>query len=230
MLLVGAGIILVLCGMAARLGPAEGLSGVGVLTRIAFLGVPFGQIALAAAAALAFTAEHESGSIRTTLAAVPQRRRLIAAKVAAVGAVALGFGLIVSTASIALAYVTVAGRTSELEPVTWDTVFRPTIGNALYLCAFGMLSFGEGMVLRSTAGTLTTIIGGALIAPVTFGAMGGVGDFLNRWWPTNAGLMVTRVVPDGPDVLPPWAGFGILCAAVVAVLTTAAALFIRKDP
>ena len=230
MLLAGAGIIIGLCGMGAGLGPVEGLSGAGVLTKIAFLGVPFGQIALAAGAVLAFTAEHESGGIRATLAAVPQRGRLIAAKAVAVGAVSVGFGLLVSTVSIILAYVMVGGRTSGVEPVTWDTVLRPTIGNALYLGAFGLLSFGVGVLLRNTAGTLTTLIGCALIAPVTFGSMGDAGDFLDRWWPTNAGQLIARVQPDGFDGLPPYAGFGVMCAAVAIVYFAAVMLFDRRDP
>lgn len=227
MLLTGAVIIVGLCAMGTGLGPDDMYTEPGALTRIAFLGVLFGQIALAAVAALTYTAEHESGGVRTTLAAVPRRGRLVAAKAVGVGLVSLAFGAVVSAVSVSTAKVTLAARGAAVEPVTWDTVLRPTIGNALYLCAFGVLAFGVGVLLRNTAGTLTALIGGTIILPLTFSALGDVGQFLSRWWPTNAGQSITRVGYNG---LPPYEGFAVLCVTVALTLAAAALVFDRRDP
>ncbi len=48
---------------------------------------------------LAFTAEHATGLIRTTLVAVPRRRAVLAAKAATAGAVALAAGEVLAFAS-----------------------------------------------------------------------------------------------------------------------------------
>jgi hypothetical protein len=228
MLLTGAVIIVGISAMGSRLGPLETYAESGSLARTAFLGVLFGQIALAAVAVLTFTGEHETGGIRTTLAAVPRRGRLVAAKTVAVGLLSLAFGALVSIVSILLAYAGVTGRTSAVEAVTWDTVVRPVIGNALYLCAFGVLAFAAGLLLRNTAGTLTALIGATVIAPLSFSAMGRFGAFLAKWWPTTAGQQITRVYEPGLGALPPYAGFGVMCAAVAVLLAIAAASFGRN--
>ena len=48
---------------------------------------------------LAFTAEHATGLIRTTLVGVPRRRAVLAAKAATAGAVALAAGEVLASAS-----------------------------------------------------------------------------------------------------------------------------------
>ena len=48
-----------------------------------------------------------------------------------------------------------------------------------------------------------------------------------RHLPSAAGLQITSVSPDGP--LGPWAGFGLLCAYVLATIATAAVLLVRRD-
>jgi ABC-2 type transport system permease protein len=229
MLLAGAVIIAGIAALGSRLSSVELLIGPGAISRVAFEGVLFGQIALAAVAVLAFTGEHETGGIRTTLAAVPKRGRLAATAVA-VGLLSLAFGALVSLTAILVTYSGAVGRTSSVEAVTWDTMIRPTLGNALYLAAFGVLAFAAGLLLRNTAGTLTALIGATIILPITFSAMGKVGAFLGKWWPTTAGQQITRVYEPGRGALPPYAGFAVMCAAVVVVLAIAAASFTRNDP
>ena len=230
MLLTGAVIIAGTAALGSWLGPVEMRGEPGSLTRVAFEGVPVGQIALAAVAGRAVTGEHETGAIRATLAAVPRRGRLVAAKAVAVGLLSLAFGALVSLTSVLVAYSGIIGQTGAVEALAWDTVIRPAIGNALYLGAFGVLAFAVGLLLRNTAGTLTALIGATIIAPLTFSAMGEVGRFLAKWWPTDAGQMIARVEVPEARALPPWTGFGVMCAAVGALLAVSAAAFARRDP
>jgi ABC-2 type transport system permease protein len=229
-LLAGAGLVVGLAGLLGRLGNPEIFAQPGGLTRLAFSGVLLGQIAPASVAVLAFTAEQESGSIRTTLAAVPRRGRLIAAKATVVGLASFAYGVVVSVAALSLLYAFVAARAATVEPLVWGTVFRPMVGNALYLGVFGVLAFGVGVLLRNTAGALTTLIGGAVIAPYTFSGLGEVGRFLGEWWPTSAGERIARVLPEGSGGLSPLAGFGVLFLATAIVLAFATLAFTRRDP
>jgi hypothetical protein len=66
---------------------------------------------------LAFTAEHSTGLIRTTFAAVPRRRAVLAAKAATAGAVALAAGEVLAFASFfPTARATVSGRKPGCPP------------------------------------------------------------------------------------------------------------------
>src|SRR6266516_4812901 len=66
---------------------------------ISLFGVWFGQIPFAVVGVLTMTSEYSTGSIRTTLAAVPRRGVLLAAKLTSVGLIALGIGLTISLAA-----------------------------------------------------------------------------------------------------------------------------------
>lgn len=231
-LLTGAAIIVGVAGLMGRLGNPEILLKPGGLTYLAFGGVLIGQIGLAAVAVLTFTAEHESTSIRTTLAAVPRRGRLITAKAAVVGLMSLVFGAVVSAGALGLLYGLAAARVDRIEPLAWATVFRPVVGNTLYLGVFGVLAFAVGVLIRNTAGALTTLIGGVVIAPFTFSGFGSAGAFLAKWWPTSAGERIARADVGSADVsgLSPVAGFGVLCVATAALLALATWTFVRRDP
>ena len=65
-------------------------------------GIWFGQMAAAVLAVLAITSEYSTRMIRTTLAANPRRRTVLAAKTAVVGIVVLVVGLAVSVACFLL--------------------------------------------------------------------------------------------------------------------------------
>src|SRR5262249_60107369 len=77
---------------------------------ISLFGVWFGQITFAVVGVLTMTSEYATGSIRTTLAAVPQRGRLLAAKLIAVGLIVLGIGLAISLAAFLIGQAILAGQ------------------------------------------------------------------------------------------------------------------------
>jgi ABC-2 type transport system permease protein len=57
-----------------------------------FMGMPYAALAAGLLGVLAFGSEHGTGLVRTTFAAVPRRRAVLAAKVTITGAVALALG------------------------------------------------------------------------------------------------------------------------------------------
>ena len=72
------------------------------------------MIAAAAIGALAITGEYSTGLIRTTFAAVPARRSVLAAKVVVLTAVMTGFGAVVSAASFGVVQTILSGRHAEV--------------------------------------------------------------------------------------------------------------------
>jgi hypothetical protein len=77
---------------------------------LSFGGFPTAQLAVAALGLLAFTAEHSTGLIRTTFAAVPRRPAVVAAKAATAGAEALAAGEVLAFASFFLTQAILSGH------------------------------------------------------------------------------------------------------------------------
>ncbi|NGO12040.1 ABC transporter permease subunit [Streptomyces sp. HC44] len=189
-------------------------------------GVALGQLIIGVLGVLAVTGEYSSGSIRSTLAAVPNRRLLLVAKAAVLGAVALVVGQTV-------AFVTFfAGR-----PALTDAVPQPSLGDGgvlravvlsgVYLAMIGLIGVGIGAITRHTAGAIGTLVGLLFVVPAILA--GATGTTVAKFFPTmiaGNSLAVSRAMPD---VLSPWAGFGMLCLYTALALGVGGRLLARRD-
>jgi ABC-2 type transport system permease protein len=127
-------------------------------------GFQLGMLTIAVLGALLMTGEYSTGMIRSTLAAVPTRVPVLAAK-AAVVALATA---IVGTLGIALSYVATMPLLVERNMVpaldeahTWQ-VFSGTI---YFLIAAALFALGVGTLLRSSAGAITVALSVLLLLP-----------------------------------------------------------------
>jgi ABC-2 type transport system permease protein len=187
------------------------------------------QLALGVLGVLVITGEYATGMIRTSLTAVPRRERLLAAKAAVFAVVALVAGLVVGFGAFLLGQVTLAGAGAPHTTLTEPHVARAVAGAGLYLATIGLLGVAVGTIVRSTAGGITVLVAVTLLVPAFGqGLPGGWGERLVRWWPTTAGSRVMTVKSD-PDLLGPWAGYGVLCVAVAATLVAAFAVLRARD-
>jgi len=185
------------------------------------------QLAVGVLGVLVVTSEFASGSIRPSLAAVPVRGRLLAAKAATVTAVALVIGWVGGLAAFLIGQRVIAGQ--GLAAASLGTAGRALIGAGLYLAVTALFGLAVGAMLRSTAAALTIVIVVMLIAPIFSAALpAAIARWIAKWWPSMAGLRVVTVVPD-PSVLAPWAGFGVLAAFGAVVLAAAFVVFGRRD-
>lgn len=132
------------------------------------LGIVFAQFALFVPAMLAVTAEYSTGAVRSTLLAVPRRGVLALARtLVAVGAVASA-GFVLALAADVASWVALGPRA---EVVTGD--LAASLGAVAMLVAAGaLLAVGVGNVLRSSAGTLTTVFLLWLVLPMMLPAFG----------------------------------------------------------
>lgn len=217
--------------------PAEvGLDGLTVL------GTAYGmaQLVIAVLGVLVITGEYSTGMIRSSFAAVPTRLPVLAAKAALVALVSFAVGVI----GIALAYVATmpmladAGGAADLgDP---DTL-RMFWGTGLYFAGVGLFGLAIGTLLRHSAGAIATVVGILLLLPTVLQfAMNGL-DWLRDaypYLPTTAG---DRIITAGatsaemagmagmPELLDPWAGYGVFMIYVVVALVAAAVLVRRRD-
>ena len=201
-----------------------------------------GLIAILVVAAMFFTAEYRRGLIRTTLAATPQRGRVLAAKAVVCGAVAFVAGLIASVAAIAIGLPMQRNQGSYVLPVSTLTEIRVIVGTAAMVALAAVLAVAVGAILRRSAAAVTVVIV-VIVLPFLLAVTvlpASAGAWLLRIAPA-AGFAIQQSIPNYPQVtsvfspaqgnypLAPWAGFAVLCAWVVVAMAAAYVLIRRRD-
>ncbi len=198
-------------------------------TRVSLGGLHLSQVAFGVLGVLVITSEYGTGMIRATLAAVPQRRLMLAAKTIVFAVTAL----IVGIASCLAAYLAFqaflpAGhgmRTSLSDP----GVLRAVTGAGLYLTVLGLLGLGLGAIIRSSAGAIATLFG-LLFIPSLLAALLPLSwqDTIAPYLPMNAGETIITVHHQA-HTLQPWPGFGVFCLYAAAALTAGFILIGHRD-
>ena len=151
-------------------------------TRISLGGVHLSQIAIGILGVLVITSEYDSGTIRTSLSAVPRRRLLLAAK--AIVFAACGFIVGIST-SFAAFFVFQAFLSDDgLRTSIGDSgVLRAVAGGGLYLTVLGLFGLGLGAIIRGGAGAIAALLGALLLPRVVL-------ELLPRSWQETIGPYV----------------------------------------
>lgn len=197
--------------------------------RVSLGGLHLSQVALGLLGVLVITGEYSSGMIRASLAAVPQRRLMLAAKttVFAAAAAITGIATCLGAYLIFQAFLPAddAMRTSLTDP----GVARAVTGAGLYLAVLGLFGLGLGAVIRSGAGTVAALFGllfvpSILITLLPTSWQHTVGPYL----PMNAGEAV-YTVQHQPYTLAPWAGLGVFSGYAAAALLTGFIMISRRD-
>ncbi|MGH3416129.1 MAG: ABC transporter permease, partial [Actinocrinis sp.] len=130
----------------------------GDLTNFSLSGLYLAQVALGALGVLVISGEYGTGMIRATLAAVPQRRLVLAAKGLVLTGATVLLGEAVSFAAFGLGQAILSGKhlgVSLADP----GALRAVAGAGLYLAATALLGFGLGALIRHSAGALSALFG-----------------------------------------------------------------------
>jgi ABC-type transport system involved in multi-copper enzyme maturation permease subunit len=177
------------------------------------------------------TSEYSTGSIRSTLAAAPQRGMVLTAKAAVFGAVAAITGIASSAVAFFAGQAIFAQQGIETH-IGHPAALRSVIGAGLYLAVLGLLSLGIGTLIRRTAGAIAAVSGLIIVLPVLGQGLPATWqNAITRYLPSAAGQAIighTKFTPPG-HLLPPWAGFALFCAYTAATLITAAITLNRRD-
>ncbi|MEU4236352.1 ABC transporter permease [Actinoplanes sp. NPDC026619] len=198
-------------------------------TAASLSGILLAQIAVCVLGVLTISSEFASGTIRSSLVAVPGRSRLLAAKAATLTVVALVIGWAGGLAAFLLGQPLVRGEGVAAASLADPAPVRAVVGAGLYLTIVALFGLALGALIRSTAGALTTAIVVLLMVPIFSPALpDGMAAWVSRWWPSMAGLRVATVVPD-PAALGPWEGLSVLAGFVAATLLAAFLGFRRRD-
>jgi ABC-type transport system involved in multi-copper enzyme maturation permease subunit len=191
-------------------------------------GLFLAQLAVGVLGVLVITAEYSSGMIRSTLAAVPDRREVLAAKVAALAPVALVVSTIACIGSFLVGQAILSGKGLGVS-IAHPAVLRAVLGGGLYLTALALFGLGLGTICRRTAAGLSAFVGLVLVAPIVVRMLpSSWGNNIAKFLPSEAGqaLVSVRTVSNQ---LAPWTGFAVLCAWTAAALVVGGFLIARRD-
>ena len=199
------------------------------LTNSGLAGLAFAQLAVGVLGALVMTGEYSSGLIRATLAAVPRRRQVLAAKAAVLGAVALVTGEIMAFATF---FALRAGLpAAQPHPaLSQPGVLRAVVMAGAYLCLVALIGTGIGALIRHTAGAIGALVGLLFVAPIALLAVpGSMADPIEKFLPMIIAENSLTAVKHASPALPVWAGFGMLCLYAAVLRGAGAWLLARRD-
>jgi len=195
------------------------------------VGLIIGQLIIAVLGALTITSEYSTGMIRTSLTVQPRRGTLFAAKALVFGVVSLVTGLVAAFASFFVGQAILSGKhlnASLSEP----HVLRAVIGAGLFLAVSGLLAFGLGALLRSTAAAISVAIGLLFVVTILVNFLpSSWQDHVDKWIPFNAGSQVWSTVtpPPGAHLLSAWTGFAVFAAYAAVAVAAGLLLFRTRD-
>jgi len=197
-------------------------------TALSTAGLFFAQLALGVMAIMTVTSEYSTGTIRTTLAAVPQRGYVLAAKAFLVSLLSLLIAAGIAFAGFFVGQAIFAGHNLDVS-ISAPGVLRAVIGAALYIGALALFAMGLAVILRHTAGAITGLTAIVFILP-------GVSNLLpdswqhnlSRYFPANAGSSITSTVHQ-TNTLNPWPGYLVFVAWAALSLGIGWLLLRRRD-
>jgi ABC-type transport system involved in multi-copper enzyme maturation permease subunit len=218
--------------------------GAGAVTTIEahLFGSFFALIVLVVIGAMFITAEYRQGLIRTTLAAIPRRGSLLAAKAIVIGGATFLAGLVAAIVAVTVGIRLARDEGQYVLPVSGLTDVRVIAGIAAVLAVSAVLALAVGTILRRSATAIAAVFVG-IVLPYILGTSEmlplGAAQWLLRVTPA-AGFAIVQSIPryghiaadyTPPDYFPlsPWAGFAVLCGYAAAALAVAFVVLRRRD-
>lgn len=174
---------------------------------------------------LASGSEYGTGLIRTTMAAAPARRRVLAAKTAIVAAVTLGAGEAIAFATYFVGQSVLAGKGLDVG-LGSPNVLRAVAATGAFVAVIAVLGVALGFLLRHTAGALAVLFGLFFVAPMATAASPAV----HRWTLQPVFQALSDTTASGQADRPTTAAAAAACA-VYSVVTLAATAWLieRRD-
>jgi ABC-2 type transport system permease protein len=202
------------------------------LTSDSLVGILFGVLFVGVLGILVMTSEYTSGQIRSTLTAAPGRWRLLAAKAAVFGAMALAVG------EVAAFLAFFAGGVALGHGITAPTLGQPGVLHAVTLTGasiglIGLLGLGLGAIIRHTPAALGVLVGAVYVGEIFVGRLShAVAAYLPIFIVSNSLSSTRPTCPPAPlhcNHLSAWAGLGALALYAGAALVIGGWLLARRD-
>jgi ABC-2 type transport system permease protein len=209
----------------------------GLIERLAFdpvrhslAGVLFSQLAIGVLGVLVMSGEYGTGTIRSSLAAVPNRPLVLAAKIIVFSGVTVVVSEALSFTAFFVGQAVLSG-TTPTATLGDPGVVGAVVTTGLYLTLLGLFALGLATIIRHTAGAISAFVGLLLILPLILQALPqSVIDAVAKYLPANIGVSVTGTHPPGEfPTFTPWVGIGLLALYTAITLLVGTWVLVRRD-
>ena len=239
LLLAGVSVLFtsVLTGGSSTEGGSPGNRGDNDIVLDSLAGIWFGQIAAAVLAVLAITSEYSTRMIRTTFAANPRRRTVLAAKAVVVTGIVLAVGLATSIACFQIGQWLLREGGFDYEggypavTLADGEALRAVVLSGVYLGLLALFSLGVGAIVRHTAAAITIVLAAVLAPVIAIGFLpASLAEPLEKFSLMGAGISMQQTF-DRPDNIPLEPAEGLAVVAAYGVVTLLFALWVigRRD-
>ena len=151
-------------------------------TQLSLIGLIVAGLTGGVFGALLITGEYASGTIRTTLAATPKRPVLLAAKIGVTTVITMAFCEVLSFVSFWLGQVVLSAGGAPSASLGSPGAFRAVAMTGVFIALMALMSFGFGLILRSTAAAIAAFVGVVFVLPLVMRA---ISESDLRYLPTN---------------------------------------------
>jgi len=207
-------------------GPGFDPTGSSLLGQVAL-----GELVIVVLGALVITSEYSTGMIRTSLAVMPRRGVLYAAKAMVFAAVTLTISLVTSFLDFFIGQAILSSKHYNTT-LTQPGVLRAVLLSAAIVTVFGLLAYGAGAIIRHSAGAITSILGVIFLIPLLAQALPTPWfHALVRWLPGGEALTPIARAAAAPSsyLFNAWGEFAVFSGYAVFMLVLGAWSFIRRD-
>ncbi len=191
-------------------------------------GTIFAQFAVGVIGVLLISSEYSSGSIRTSLAAVPNRVRLAASKLIVLSVSILFISEIVCLIAFVMGQAIFSGVVPT-DSLANGAVLRSVVLAGIYLTLLAVFGFALGLILRQSAACISVFTSLLLVLPI-------IVLFLPQSWqnaftkyePSALGRAMMSTTPPA-QMFGAWTAFLILALYVAVTLGSGLFLLQRRD-
>jgi ABC-2 type transport system permease protein len=172
--LIGTGLVTFLSARGSR----GQVSGSFDPTNVSLAGVALGSLIVGILGVLSVSGEYGSGTMRSSLVAMPRRAVLYGAKAVVLGGVALALGLVLSFVAFFEGQAVLAGAAPTVT-LADPGVLRVLLESGAYLALLTLFGVGIGAIIRHSAGAIGVFVGCTFLLPVSLqGVAGNPGRFM----------------------------------------------------
>jgi len=186
----------------------------------------FSQFLVGVIGVLVMSGEYSGRSIGTSLAAVPNRVRLLAAKAVVTGAAALLLGEVITFSMFFSGQAILASAGAPHATLGQPGVLRAVALSGLYLALLALFGLGLGTICRRAAGAIIAYAGATFVS--VFVLLGlGAGRYAPEIMLLNS---VTAVRPQPETGLAPgWDSIAVMGVYTAVALVAGGILLVRRD-
>ena len=205
--------------------------------KISLTGVYLGQVIVALLAVLAVGGEYGTGMIRVTLAAMPRRLTVLAAKVLIVTGWALAAATLAVGGSLLSGRLILPGHGLSaangyvVPSLVNGTDLRAFGGSVLYLVLIAVLALGVTTAVRDSAVAIGLVLGLLYLFTIIASVIPNrdLSRHLQQIAPMTAGMEIQATVGVSSLPLTPWQGLGVLALWAAGALLLGAAILRLRD-